>query len=51
MAEFAEILRGSEFAEGSNIADVKEIAQGASAEKAERLEFVDLVDQAAGMLE
>ena len=49
VAEFAEILRGSEFAEGSSIADVQEIAQGASADKPERLEFVDLVSQAAEM--
>jgi Ca-activated chloride channel family protein len=49
VAEFAEILRGSEFAEGSSIADVQEIAQGAAADKSERLEFVSLVEQAAGM--
>jgi Ca-activated chloride channel family protein len=47
VAEFAEILRGSEFAEGSDIAEVQEIAQGASGDQADRMEFIDLVERAA----
>ena len=50
VAEFAEILRGSEFAEGSDIWDVQEIAQDASGDKPERIEFIELVARAADML-
>jgi len=49
VAEFAEILRYSSFVLGDDLEGVQEIAQGASRNEADRLEFVDLVERAAGM--
>ena len=47
VAEFAEILRASSFSEGADFAAVSEIAQGASGEQEDRLEFIDLVSRAS----